>query len=351
MTRTFLQMLTAGGWLALAAAIGPAVAADISGAGATFPFPIYAKWAETYKKETGIGVNYRSIGSGEGIRQIQDKEVTFGASDMPLNAADLDLHGLVQFPTVIGGIAAVVNVEGIRAGDLVLDGPTLARIFLGEIRSWNHAALRKLNPGAKLPSQPIVVVRRADGSGTTFAFTDYLSKISPEWRSRIGSITSIDWPVGVGAGGNEGVASTVARTKGAIGYVEYAYAKQNRLAYTTLMNKAGKAAAPTIASFAAAAANANWDASPGFGVILTNQAGTETWPITSATFVLMHKQPSDPAAASAALKFFDWVYANGGKMAEELDYVPMPPGVAGAVRKLWASEIKDASGAPVYAAK
>ena len=350
MTRSFLKMLTAGGCLA-AAAIGPAVAADISGAGATFPYPIYAKWADAYKKETGIGVDYRSIGSGEGIRQIQDKEVTFGASDMPLNAADLDLHGLVQFPTVIGGIAAVVNIEGVKAGDLVLDGSTLARIFLGEIRSWNHAALRKLNPGAKLPPQPILVVRRADGSGTTFAFTDYLSKMSQEWRSRIGSITSIDWPVGVGAGGNEGVAGTVARTKGAIGYVEYAYARQNRLAYTTLMNKAGKAVAPTLGSFAAAAANANWDASPGFGAILTNQAGTDTWPITSATFVLMRKQPTDPAAASAALKFFDWAYANGGKMAEELDYVPMPPGVVGAVRKLWASEIKDASGAPVFAAK
>jgi phosphate transport system substrate-binding protein len=355
MTRSFLQMLTAAGCIAAAAiapaAITPATCAEISGAGATFPFPIYAKWADAYKKETGVGIAYQPVGSSEGIRQIHDKEVTFGASDMPLNAADLDAHGLVQFPTVVGGIVAVVNIEGIKSGDITLDGPTLARIFLGEIRSWNHAALRKLNPGAKLPSQPIVVVRRSDGSGTTFVFTDYLAKMSQEWRSRIGSITSVEWPVGIGARGNEGVVSTVARTKGAIGYVEYAYAKQNRLAYTTLINKAGKAIAPTIGSFAAAAANANWDAAPGFGVILTNESGAETWPVTSATFVLMRKQPSDPAAASAALKFFDWVYANGGKMAEELDYVSMPPGVAGAVRKLWASEIKDASGAPVYASK
>ena len=328
MTRSFLKMLTAAGCIA-AAAIAPATAAEISGAGATFPFPIYAKWADAYKKETGVGIAYQPVGSSDGIRQIQDKEVTFGASDMPLNAADLDEHGLVQFPTVVGGIVAVVNIEGIKSGDITLDGPTLARIFLGEIRSWNHAALRKLNPGAKLPSQPIVVVRRSDGSGTTFVFTDYLAKMSQEWRSRIGSITSVEWPVGIGARGNEGVVGTVARTKGAIGYVEYAYAKQNKLAYTTLINKAGKAVAPTIGSFAAAAGNANWDAAPGFGVILTNKSGAETWPVTSATFVLMRKQPSDPAAASAALKFFDWVYANGGKMAEELDYVPMPPGVAG----------------------
>jgi phosphate transport system substrate-binding protein len=347
MTRTFLQIFTAGGCFA-AAAIGPAIAADISGAGATFPFPIYAKWADAYKKETGTGVTYRPIGSSEGIRQIQDKEVTFGASDMPLNAADLDMYGLVQFPTVVGGIVAVVNIEGIKTGDLTLDGPTLARIFLGEIRSWNHAALRKLNPSVKLPSQAIVVVRRSDGSGTTFVFTDYLAKMSLEWRQRIGSITSVEWPVGIGAKGNEGVVDAVARTKGAIGYVEYAYAKQNELAYTTLMNKAGKAVAPTIASFAAAAGNANWEASPGFGVILTNESGAETWPVSSATFVLMPKHPVDSAAASEALKFFNWVYVSGGKMAEELDYVPMPASVVGAVQKLWASEIKGTDGKALF---
>src|SRR3954453_3734283 len=323
----------------------------MSGAGSSFAYPIYAKWIEAYKKETGVALDYRSVGSADGIRQVQSKQITFGASDMPLGARDLEAEGLVQFPTVVAGVVAVVNIEGIKSGDVTLDGPTLARIFLGEIRSWNHAALRKLNPGAKLPSQAIVVVRRSDGSGTTFVFTDYLAKMSQEWRTRIGSIPSVEWPVGVGARGNEGVVGTVARTKGAIGYVEYAYARQNRLAYTTLINKAGKAIAPTIGAFAAAAGNANWDAAPGFGVILTNESGAETWPVTSATFVLMRKQPSDPAAASAALKFFDWVYANGGKMAEELDYVPMPAGVAGAIRKLWASEIKDASGAPVYAAK
>ena len=343
-----LRTLTAAGIVA-AAAIAPALAIDISGAGATFPFPIYAKWAETYKKQTGIAVNYRPIGSGDGIRQIQAREVTFGASDMPLNAADLELHGLVQFPTVVGGIVAVVNIEGVKTGDLTLDGPTLARIFLGEIKSWNDAALRKLSPSVKLPSQAITVVRRSDGSGTTFAFTDYLSKVSAIWKSRVGSITSIDWPVGIGAGGNEGVAATVARTKGSIGYVEYAYATQNTLAATKLMNKAGKAVAPGLASFAAAAGNANWEASPGFGVILTNESGTESWPITGATFVLMHKQPTDPVAASAALKFFNWAYARGGTMAEELHYVPMPARVVGAVQKLWASEIKDADGKPLYA--
>jgi phosphate transport system substrate-binding protein len=345
----FFRTLTAAGFIA-AAATAPVAAAEMSGAGSSFAYPIYAKWIEAYKKETGVAVDYRSVGSADGIRQVQKKEITFGASDMPLGARDLEADGLVQFPTVVAGVVAVVNVEGIKSGDLTLDGPTLAKIFLGEIRRWNDAAIRKLNPNAKLPSQAIVVVRRSDGSGTTFVFTDYLAKMSQEWRTRIGSITSVEWPVGVGARGNEGVAGTVARTKGAIGYVEYAYAKQNRLAYTTLINKAGKAVAPTIGSFAAAAGNANWDAAPGFGVILTNESGAETWPVTSATFVLMRKQPSDPAAAGAALKFFDWVYANGGKMAEELDYVPMPPGVAGAVRKLWASQIKDASGAPVYAA-
>ena len=312
-------MRQAGAWPRLRSA--PPVAADISGAGATFPYPIYARWADAYKKETGVAVTYRSIGSGDGIRLILDRQVTFGASDMPLNAADLEMHGLVQFPTVIGGVVAVVNIEGVKTGDLILDGATLARIFLGEIRSWNDAALRRLNPSIKLPSQPITVVRRSDGSRTTFVFTDYLSKMSAEWKSRIGSITAIDWPVGIGAAGNEGVAVTVARTKGAIGYVEYAYAKQNRLAYTTLMNKAGKAVAPTIASFAAAASNANWETSPGFGVILTNKSGAESWPITSATFVLMPRRPADPAAAGEALKFFNWVYGNGGRMAEELDYV------------------------------
>src|SRR6516164_181222 len=341
-------MLAAVGLLVVAATAA-ARAGDIFGAGATFPYPVYAKWADAYKKATGVAVNYQSVGSGEGIKRIQNKEVTFGASDMPLKPADLDMHGLVQFPTVIGGVVAVVNVEGVKAGDLALDGPTLAKIFLGEIRSWNDAALRKLNPSVRLPSQPIAVVHRSDGSGTTFVFTDYLSKMSADWRSKVRSITSVDWPVGTGARGNEGVAAMVARIKGAIGYVEYAYAKHNQLSTTKLMNKDGKAVAPTIESFTAAARSANWEAAPGFGVILTNESGAETWPMTSATFVLMHKQPSDPVAAAEVLKFFNWAYAKGGKMAEELDYVPMPGNVVNAVQKVWVSEIKDGSGRPIFA--
>jgi phosphate transport system substrate-binding protein len=334
--------------LLVAAATAPTRAADISGAGATFPYPIYAKWADAYKKETGIAVNYQSLGSGDGIRMIQNKEVVFGASDMPLKAADLDLHGLVQFPTVIGGVAAVVNVEGIKPGDLILDGPTLAKIFLGEIKSWNDAALRKLNPRVKLPSQRIAVVHRSDGSGTTFVFTDYLSKMNADWRSRVGAITSVDWLTGTGAQGNEGVAAMVARIKGSIGYVEYAYAKQIKLAAATLMNKDGKAVTPSIESFTAAARSANWEGTPGFAAILTNEASADAWPMTGVTFVLMHKQPTDPAAAGEALKFFNWAYTKGGRMAEELDYVPMPASVVGAVQRLWSAQIKDASGKPLF---
>ena len=331
-----------------AGGIAPAIAIDISGAGATFPYPIYAKWAEAYKKETGVTVNYQPVGSGDGIQQIQDKEVTFGTSEMPLTVEALETHGLVQFPTVMGGIVAVVNVEGIKAGELVLDGRALARIFLGEIKSWNDPALRKLNPSLKLPSQAIAVVHRSDGSGTTFAFTDYLSKVSSDWKSKVGSITSVDWPTGQGARGNDGVAAAVARTKGAIGYVEYAHVRPSRLATARMVNRDGKTLAPTIATFTAAAAGANWEGTPGFGVILTNQPG-DAWPITSATFVLMHKQPADPAAAREALKFFAWAYAKGGKAAEELGYVPIPSAVVGAVEKLWGSEIKDASGKPIFA--
>jgi phosphate transport system substrate-binding protein len=344
----FFRTLTAAGFIA-AAATAPLAAAELSGAGSSFAYPIYAKWIEAYKKETGIAVDYRSVGSADGIRQVQSKEITFGASDMPLGARDLEADGLVQFPTVVAGVVAVVNVEGIKSGDLTLDGPTLARIFLGEIKRWNDAAIRKLNPNAKLPSQGIVVVRRSDGSGTTFAFTDYLAKVSVDWKTKIGSTVAVEWPTGIGANGNEGVAASVARTRGAIGYVEYAYATQHRLTYTKLINKDGQAVAPTTAAFAAAAANADWEAAPGFGVILTNQAGAATWPIAAATFVLMHKQPSDPAASAAALKFFAWAFAKGGKMAEALDYVPMPGNVVGAVQSLWASQIKDPAGKPVYA--
>jgi phosphate transport system substrate-binding protein len=342
-----VRALMAGGVLVVAAA-APAVAADIAGAGSSFAYPIYAKWAEAYKKETGVGVTYRPIGSADGIRQVQDKTVTFAATDMPLRAADLDAGGLVQFPMLTAGVAVVVNLDGVKPGDLTLDGPTLARILLGEIKAWNDAAIRKLNPSVKLPSQRIAVVYRSDGSGTTFLFTDYLSKESPIWRSRIGSTTAVEWPVGVGASGSDGIASSVGRIKGALGYVEYAYVRSNKLAYAKLVNQAGNAVVPDRGSFAAAAANANWDGAPGFGVILTNQAGAAAWPVTGATFILMHKQPNDAAAAGAALKFFAWAYAKGAATAEELDYVPMPGNVVGAVERLWVEQIKDATGRPIY---
>ncbi|HEY7663727.1 MAG TPA: phosphate ABC transporter substrate-binding protein PstS, partial [Xanthobacteraceae bacterium] len=323
------------GIVSAAAAFAPADAADIAGAGSTFAYPIYAKWAEAYKKETGVGLSYRSIGSADGIRLVESREVTFAATDMPLRAADLDASGLVQFPTLTAGVVSVVNIDGVKPGELTLDGATLARIFLGEIKSWSDPAVRKLNPKLKLPSRAITVVYRSDGSGTTFLFTDYLTKVSVDWKSKIGSMTSVEWPVGVGAAGNEGVASKVASIKGAIGYVEYAYARQNSLSHVKLMNRQGNAVAPNLASFAAAAANADWEAMPGFGVILTNEAGAATWPITGATFILVHKQPGNAAAAGAALKFFDWAYAKGGKIAEALDYVPVPAKVVAAVHQLW----------------
>ena len=343
-----LKIAAAAGALAAATTIA-AIAADISGAGATFPYPIYAKWADTYKKETGVGLNYQSIGSGGGIKQIQAKTVTFGASDMPLKADELQKAGLVQFPTVLGGVVPVINLDGVAPGDITIDGPTLAKIFLGEVKTWNDPAIQKLNPSAKLSSQAIAVVHRSDGSGTTFIFTDYLSKTSADWKSKVGANTAVEWPVGIGAKGNEGVANNVAQTKGSIGYVEYAFAKQNKLTSTKLVNKDGKAVAPTADAFQAAAASADWNGTPGFGVILTNEAGANSWPISGATFILIHKQPQDPVAASEALKFFAWAYAKGGKMAEDLDYVPLPAKVVAAIQKVWASDIKDASGKPIYA--
>jgi phosphate transport system substrate-binding protein len=331
-----------------AAAVLPTFAADISGAGATFPYPIYAKWADAYKKEAGIGLNYQSIGSGGGIKQITAKTVTFGASDMPLSADQLNKDGLMQFPTVMGGVIPSVNLDGVKPGDITLDGPTLAKIFMGEIKTWDDPAIKKLSPNAKLPSMPIVVVHRSDGSGTTFLFTDYLSKVSPEWKSKVGANTSVEWPVGIGAKGNEGVANNIAQTKGAIGYVEYAYVKQNNLTFCKMINKEGHAVSPTAEAFKAAAAGADWTGTPGFAVLLTNQPGAGTWPIAGATFILIHKQPQDPAAAAQALKFFAWAYDKGGKMAEELDYVPMPAPVIAAIKKAWSGEIKDASGKPIF---
>jgi phosphate transport system substrate-binding protein len=342
------RTMTASAFIA-AAAIGPAIAIDLSGAGATFPYPIYAKWADAYKKETNVGLNYQSIGSGGGIKQIKAKTVTFGASDAPLPGKELDESGLIQFPMVMGGIVPVVNIEGIKSGDLVIDGPTLARIFMGEIKTWNDPAIAKLNPSAKLPAQPIAVVHRSDGSGTTYNFAYYLAEVSPEWKSKVGFNTSVEWPVGIGAKGNEGVANNVAQTKGSIGYVEYAYAKQNKLTHTKMVNKDGQTVEPTSATFQAAAANANWSSVPGYGVILANQPGAQSWPMTAATWILMYKKPQDAAAAAEALKFFAWAYDKGAKMAEDLDYIPMPKNVADSVKKTWTDEVKDASGKPLYA--
>jgi phosphate transport system substrate-binding protein len=341
-----LRSLAVAGFLA--ATILPAAAVEISGAGATFPYPVYAKWADTYKKDTGVGLNYQSIGSGGGIKQIEAKTVTFGATDAPLKGPELEKFGLVQFPMVMGGIVPVVNIDGVSAGELVIDGPTLAGIFLGAIKTWDDPAIKKLNPNAKLLSQAIAVVHRSDGSGTTFNFTYYLAEASADWKSKVGSATSVEWPVGIGAKGNEGVSNNVSQTKGSIGYVEYAYALQNKLVYTKMVNKEGKAVVPTSAAFQAAAANADWNSVPGYGVILANQAGAESWPMTAATFILIHKQPDDAAAAAAALKFFAWAYTKGDKMAEELDYVPMPKKVVGEIEKMWASQIKDSGGKALY---
>jgi phosphate transport system substrate-binding protein len=324
-----------------------AQAADISGAGATFPYPIYAKWADMYKKETGLGLNYQSIGSGGGIKQIKAKTVTFGASDMPLEPKDVTASGLVQFPTVVGGDVPVVNLDGIGLGGLVLEGPTLADIFLGKITKWDDPAIKKLNPDVKLPSNAIVVVHRSDGSGTTFIFTDYLSKVSPDWKSNVGASTSVEWPTGIGAKGNEGVSNNVAQTKGAIGYVEYAYALQNKMTTVKMINKDGKAVDAKAASFQAAAANADWANSDNYHVVLTNEPGADSWPIAGATFILMYKQPQDPTSSAAALKFFDWAYTKGSKAAEELDYVPLPPAVIAQIEKTWA-EIKGPDGKPVF---
>jgi phosphate transport system substrate-binding protein len=335
---------------AAAIAIGAAGAraADISGAGATFPYPIYAKWADAYKKETGLGLNYQSIGSGGGIKQIKAKTVTFGASDAPLTGKELEDSGLAQFPMVMGGIVPVVNLDGVKPDELVLDGPTLAKIFLGEITKWDDPALKALNPSVKLPSQAIAIVHRSDGSGTTYNFAYYLAEVSPDWKSKVGVSTALQWPAGIGAKGNEGVANNVAQTKGAIGYVEYAYAKQNKLTFARMTNKDGKLVSPTSETFQAAAANADWKSQPGYGVILANQPGEKSWPMTAATWILIYKQPQDPAATAEALKFFAWAYKNGGKMAEELDYVPMPDKVVADVQATWASQIKDTGGKPLF---
>ena len=329
-------------------AAGTASAFDITGAGSTFAFPILAKWADAYKKETNNSLNYQSIGSGGGIKQIKAKTVTFGATDQPLKVADLDASGLMQWPAIMGAIVPVVNLDGVKPGELTLDGAALANIFLGKITKWDDPAIAKLNPAVKLPSQAIAVVHRSDGSGTTFNFTDYLSKVSDDWKTNVGENTAVEWPVGIGSKGNEGVAAGVSQTKGAIGYVEYAYSKQNSMTYTKMVNHDGKTVTPSTVSFQAAAANADWAHAPGFYQILTDEPGDASWPITASTFILMYKQPVDPVAAAEALKFFDWSFTKGDKMAEQLDYIPMPDAVVALVKKSWAG-MKDASGKPLFA--
>jgi phosphate transport system substrate-binding protein len=322
-------------------------AATINGAGATFPYPVYGQWAWLYNKETGVKLNYQSIGSGGGIKQIQAKTVDFGASDAPLKAEELNKTGLLQFPMIMGGVVPVVNLPGIADGKLKLSGTILADIFLGKINKWNDAAIVKENPGLALPDTAITVVYRADGSGTTWIFTNYLSKVSKVWQDSIGNAKAVKWPAGVGGKGNEGVAAYVQRIKGSIGYVEYAYALQNKLTYSLLQNRAGKYVAPTSATFQAAAANADWAKAEGFYLVLTDQPGDESWPITGASFILVYKEQASAATAKEVLSFFDWCYRKGGSTAEKLDYVPMPEKVVSLVEKVWAEQIK-AEGKPVW---
>jgi phosphate transport system substrate-binding protein len=336
--------------LRLAATVGALVVAgaagaqDITGAGASFPAPIYAKWADAYNKATGARINYQSVGSGAGIKQIKSKTVDFGASDAPLKDEELAKDGMIQFPTVIGGVVPVVNVKGITPGQLKLTGAVLGDIYLGKVAKWNDPAIAGLNPGVALPDSPIAVVRRADGSGTTFIFTNYLSKVNAEWKEKAGEGTAINWPTGAGGKGNEGVSAFVQRLPNSIGYVEYAYAKQNKMAHVMLKNQAGNFVGPDDANFKAAAAGADWAKS--FYQVLTEQPGKDAWPITGATFIMMHKQQDKPASAASVLKFFDWAYASGDPLAADLDYVPLPDSVKALVRKQW-SEIKDAAGKPV----
>ena len=330
--------------LVASAAILPlaAHAQDVTGAGASFPAPIYAKWADAYAKASGAHINYQSVGSGAGIKQIKAKTVDFGASDMPLKDEELKADGLMQFPTVIGGVVPVINVQGVAPGQLKLTGEVLADIYLGKIKKWNEAAVTGLNPGVKLPDAEIAVVRRADGSGTTFLFTNYLSKVSADWKAKVGDGTAVNWPAGAGGKGNEGVSSYVQRLPNSIGYVEYAYAKQNKMSYVQLKNRDGAFIEPTDTAFKAAAAGAEWNKT--FYQVLTDQAGKTAWPISGATFILMHQQQDKPATATAVLKFFDWAYGNGDKMADDLDYVPLPAAVKELIHKEWAAKLKDAAG-------
>ena len=329
----------------LAVASGAVLAQDMTGAGATFPAPLYAKWADAYNKATGARLNYQSIGSGGGIKQIKSKTVDFGASDMPLKDEELAKEGLIQFPTVVGGVVPVVSIAGIQPGQIRLTGQVLGDIYLGKITKWNDAALTALNPGVPLPDAAIAVVRRADGSGTSFIFTNYLSKVNAEWKEKVGEGTAVNWPVGAGGKGNEGVAAFVQRLPNSIGYVEYAYVKQNKMTYTLMRNKDGNFVPPSDTAFKSAAAGADWTKS--FYQITTEQPGKEAWPITNPTYILMHKVQDKPVNGANTLKFFDWAYKNGDAMADELDYVPLPDNVKELVRKQWAAELKDAAGKPV----
>jgi phosphate transport system substrate-binding protein len=345
--RTFQNFVGSAAAAAVLLASTMAGAADITGAGASFPYPLYSKWAEAYKAKSGDGLNYQSIGSGGGIKQITAKTVDFGATDAPLTFEQLEKDGLVQFPMVMGGVVPVMNIEGIKPGGIRLTGTLIADIYLGKITKWNAPQIVALNKGVKLPDQDITVVARSDGSGTTFIFTNYLAKISSEWKDKVGNNTSVKWPVGVSGKGNEGVSAYVQRLTGSIGYVEYAYAKQNKMTYALLQNKDGNFVAPDDETFRAAAANADWSKAPGFNLMLTEQSGKESWPLTGATFILMHKKQDKPATAATALKFFDWAYESGDKIAIDLDYVPMPDVVVKQVKAEW-KKIQDASGKAVY---
>jgi phosphate transport system substrate-binding protein len=344
----FNRLLCGIGLSAALLTIGTAQATDITGAGATFPYPVYAKWSESYKTQTNVALNYQSIGSGGGIKQIKSKTVDFGATDAPLNPEELGLAGLTQFPTVIGGVVPVINVSGVAPGQLKLSGDNLAAIFLGKITKWNDPKIAADNKNVALPDEEINVVHRSDGSGTSFIFTTYLSQVSREWMGSVGASSAVAWPTGTGGKGNEGVASYVQRIKNSIGYVEYAYALQNKMTYVQLKNRDGNYVKPEADNFKAAAANAKWDADKGFYMILTNQPGSNSWPITGATFILVYKSQEKAENAKEVLKFFDWAYSNGNKMAADLDYVPLPDSVTQMIRASWKTQIKSTDGKAIW---
>jgi phosphate transport system substrate-binding protein len=350
MSLTVVKFLRPAAFGAIAAilAAGGAKAVDVTGAGATFPNPVYQKWAEAYKAKTNNAINYQSVGSGAGIKQIESNTVDFGATDKPLGQEELQKNDLVQFPAVIGGIVPIVNLPGVSSGQLKLDGATLGAIFLGTVASWDDPAIKKINPGLKLPSTPITVVHRSDGSGTTFNFTTYLGDVNADWQAKVGANTAVEWPVGVGGKGNEGVSALVQQTAGAIGYVEIAYALQNKLTYTEVMNHDGLFVEPKLSNFQAAAANADWKSQPGYAVILANQPGKDSWPITAATFVLVHGKAANAEKTHTVLDFYDWSFKNGQKMAEDLLYVPLPDSLVKQIESTWASSVKTADGKAVW---